>query len=803
MDEVSRHDEVAEVPSYIPEFQKRFLPIIAAEGNLELDSIAGVFPCTAVQEGMLSQFVRSQGKLYFNHTLLKLSSDIDQAKLEVAWRSVFADLDILRSGFVEVEDGVHSFATVTYQKGSVEMPWVSAIDEAVDDVEGFVEKLKAETSSLVLEKLDLPPWQLFFFRSASGDCYLLFSGHHALYDATSLQIIFQEVAAHYSRSESIERPQFGAVLESIIEHTVNPAAVESDQKFWLEQLEGSGVCRIPNLCPVRIDSTGYHVKELESAWKLSRIESACKERGVSLHAAGQAAWARVLSVYTGETALAMGVVFSGRTGLRDAHDVVFPCLVTLPSMCVLAETSNYQLAVNIQAGNTRALKHQHTPLKSIQRWFEHPEESFFDSIFVYQKTDASGTEALPWTVVGEEASVDYTFSLEIEPTSEDRLLVRATAKDSHVPGQQTELMIRQFEAALVDILENPENSSTDLSNIPAELLSVTPAAVDEIPGDVTLLHKFVEKHQRLCPDKVAFEFVTAIQGDNITRQTWTYDQLDAEGNRIANFLLGLGVTTGRIVAISFEKCPEASFVILGVLKAGCAYVAIDYSAPIDRKAFIVEDSDAFMVLTMDRYVSEFVGAVKVKVVSAESDAGIKAASTATPIVSDLTPDNLSYCLYTSGTTGTPKGCELTHENAVQAMYAFQRLFAPHWDEDSKFFQFASFHFDVSVLELFWSWSVGVCVTSAPRDLVFQDLPGTIDKLQITHLDLTPSLAALLRPEDVPSLCRGVFITGGEALKQDILDVWGETGAIYNGFGSCFFEMWTLGLTERVGMGLQK
>ncbi|KAF8539319.1 hypothetical protein BDD12DRAFT_882702 [Trichophaea hybrida] len=780
LSENSEQNETKKKFNFISEFEGRFLPLIKAEHNIDVESISGVFPCTAVQEGMLSQFLRSNGKLYFNHTLFKLPSNVNEQKLKAAWNSVFMVLDILRSGFVEVDDNVHSFAAVTYRRDHIQLPWLAVHD--VSDLRNFVDKQKLHASSSTLEKLYLPPWQIVFFKTASKGSYLLFSGHHALYDATSLQIIFQDTVTHYLGSQTPKRPQFGAVLEDIVKHTLDQPTTVNDRDFWLKQLEGSSICRIPNLCPVRITSTTHHVKELYSSWNLSDIESACQRRGVSLHAVGQAAWARVLSAYTGETAVTLGVVFSGRTGLRHASGVVFPCLVTLPSLCVLSNKSNHNLALDIQGSNTRTLKHQHTPLKSIQRWFEHPEESFFDSIFIYQKTDGSGKEALLWNIAEEDASVDYTFSLEIEPASENRLLIHATARDNHVPVEQTDILIRQFDAALIDILENPDISSSELYNIPSKLLSITPAKVGEIPGDVALLHTFVERHRELCPDKVAFEFVTAIDGDKITKQTWTYAQLDAEGNKVANFLLKNGATTSRIVAISFEKCPEASFAILGILKAGCAYVAIDCSAPIDRKAFIIEDSSAFMVLTMDKYISELQGAVKIKVISAESESDIKTASSTTPVVNDLTPDNLSYCLYTSGTTGTPKGCELTHENAVQAMYAFQRLFSPHWDSESKFFQFASFHFDVSVLEQFWSWSVGVCVTSAPRDLIFQDIVGTINKLRITHLDLTPSLAALLRPEDVPILCRGVFITGGEALKQEILDTWGETGAIYNGYG---------------------
>ena len=181
---------------------------------------------------------------------------------------MFESFDILRSGFVVVDDDVHSFATVTYRKGSVKLPWKTFPESSVD-------KLKLKASSSVFENYHLPPWRLFFFKSALGENHLLFSGHHALYDATSLKIIFQDVAAHYNGSETIERRQFVDVLDTITQHTIDPLIVESDRMFWLQQLEGSSVFRMPNLCPVRVVSTSYHVKELDLAWGLLKIESRC------------------------------------------------------------------------------------------------------------------------------------------------------------------------------------------------------------------------------------------------------------------------------------------------------------------------------------------------------------------------------------------------------------------------------------------------------------------------------------------------------------------------------------------------
>ncbi|CUS14787.1 unnamed protein product [Tuber aestivum] len=659
-------------------FAARFMDRVCAETGLPKDKITSVYPCTPQQEGMISQFLRSEGKLYFNHIVFELPENIDLSKLRDSWYVVFKSLDILRTGFAGVDDAQHSFSMIVHNPSTVKLPW--SVVPTRENLEELIASQKGEKASIALRDLHLPLWSLTLFEKSSGNHFLMLSAHHALYDAHSLTVILHSVARQYSRKAYSLSHTFSRALSEIVKHTTDSKIISDDQEFWKKHLHGCTISRFPNLSPLRVKSTASHVSSIDANWSLSDIEKACRQLGISVHAAGQAAWARVLSAYSGETTVTVGVVvISGRSGISDAEDLAFPCIATLPSLCVLAG-SNRELTLNIQNGNSQMLKHQHTPLRSIQKWLGHAEQSLFDTIFVYQKGEVRQDGAgLAWKTVQEEASVDYSISLELEPVAGNSLLIRATCKDNIMPREQTELLLHQFQAALVDILESPDSLSTEFYRFPKELLSCTPAEEDEIPTDIHLLHKFVEKHRHLVPDKL----------------------------------------NGKLDA---------------------------------------------------------------KIVSMQSSITIKTASTDTPEIPDLKPSGLCYCLYTSGTTGTPKGCELTHENAVQAMLAFQRLFSPHWDSESRFLQFASFHFDVSVLEQFWSWSVGVCVTSAPRDLIFQDLALTIRELRITHLDLTPSLATLIKPEEAPLLCKGVFITGGEQLKQEILDVWGEKGCIYNGYG---------------------
>ncbi len=356
------------------------------------------------------------------------------------------------------------------------------------------------------------------------------------------------------------------------------------------------------------------------------------------------------------------------------------------------------------------------------------------------------------------------------------------ARNDVLPPEQASLLLEQLEYTLNDTLCHPKHHSTDVSSIPKKLLSITPAKEVHIPSPVTTLHQFVEMQARENPHGTALEFVTSFGRYQNTKLRWTYRQLDGEGNKVAQFLVGMGIRPRSLIAICFKKCPEASFATVGILKAGCAFVAIDPEAPIDRQKFIIRDSHSSLVLAMTDTAAALREQSSARVICLDDIADVLL--TISPswqrpeILNNLQGSDLSYCLYTSGTTGTPKACLLTHENVVQALMSFQRILP--WDRGSRFLQFASFHFDVSILEQYWSWSVGICVTSAPRDLILEDIGAAIRALGITHIDLTPSLAKTLHPDDAPSLRKGVFITGGEKLQQEVIDNWGSHGCLYNG-----------------------
>ncbi|KAJ9649489.1 hypothetical protein H2199_000264 [Coniosporium tulheliwenetii] len=757
-------------------FANQFLPAVCKDVGMPVEAIETLLPCTPLQTGLIAPYVRSQGKMYFNYLRFGIDPKVTCSALRNAWESVCSKHPMLRTGFVHVNHPQYPFAMAIHKYSADTVPLTIVEDKSMSDKD--IEAWRQTAATDASQSLHCPQWRAIVVAADDGlamhVCML-----HAIYDAQSLRIILDDFAAACNGEPLKPARPIEPVLDAIL--TGSDGDNDADHEFWKKQGHQMPISRFPNMTPLRVCNRNSQVLVKAYSRTIVELEQGCREANITIQAAGQAAWARLLSAYIGEPAVTFGVVLSGRT-IQGAQLVAFPCITTVPLACKPTD-SNRLLLDHMMQFNSAVQRHQFTPLTRIQRLAGHGDGTLFDTLFAYQKLQHHHKFDMPWEIEDEEATADYTISVELEPLPDRHLQFRITYLPDVIPKEQVEKLLDQLDALLTDLVVSPDASFDEFLRSNPALTSVTPAKSPQLTSDVKLLHEFVEQGARVNPQKIAFEFATSLDNGRVISRCWTYAQLDAEGNKIAHLLLKRGAKPGDLVAMCFDKCPQASFAMLGILKAGCAFVALDHGAPITRKSFIVEDSTASMVLSMREQSGHISQEIKVPIINLDDDYTAENLSDRAPDLSrNINSWDRSYCLYTSGTTGTPKGCELTHENAVQAMLAFTRMFDGHWDEESRWLQFASFHFDVCVLEQFWSWSVGIRVVSAPRDLVFEDLAGSIRTLSITHIDLTPSLARVLHPDDVPSLCKGVFITGGEQLKQEILDTWGPKRVIYNGYG---------------------
>lgn len=728
-----------------------------------------ILPCTPTQQGMISQFLSSKGVHYFNYASWTLVAGVDLVQVVEAWSGLIARHQVLRAGFLPVNHKDTSYAMVVHQKARFSLPVSIRQSGSFNS-----SKWRAKAASDALKTLSTPPWQVIIVEGESNRSMHL-AMHHALYDAHSLHMLLQELARAISGRLDGEPTPIQPALSACLNPVYSQSASEA---FWRGKTEDLVVNKFPTMTPLHITEHAGLVTSWTCGTSCEILRRLAADASVTVRAALQAAWTRILSAYLGEASVTFGIVLDGRT-TKEERNVMFPLVATVP---VLARNSdsNAELLEYIMRYNTSLRRHERTPLSKIQRWLGRPDGQLFDTIIAYQTTDVESEESMPWEVLDEAASVEYALALEVVETASKGLDLHLTHDITILPVEQAHILLRQFDAVLVNLLTSPRGHADQLEAHTPDLFSILPATCEQIPSPVELLHQFVEQAAQNLPKKTALEFVEEL-GNPARLRRWTYQELNEMGNRMANMLRSCNVPPGSIVATCFNKCPEAYFSILGILKAECGFLSLDPSAPASRLEFILGDSSASCLL-IEAELSENLGinATVPSYVVREQTLSDFSAIYQAPF--QITPSDTCYCLYTSGTTGTPKGCLISHDNTVQAMLAFKELFAGHWDANSRWLQFASFHFDVSVLEQYWSWFVGITVVAAPKDLILSDLTATISTLGITHIDLTPSLARLTHPDEVPSLCRGVFITGGEQLRQEILQVWGPKEVIYNAYG---------------------
>ena len=276
------------------------------------------------------------------------------------------------------------------------------------------------------------------------------------------------------------------------------------------------------------------------------------------------------------------------------------------------------------------------------------------------------------------------------------------------------------------------------------------------------IHQLFEEQVERTPDAVAIVF---------KNQQLTYGELNDRANWLAHHLQALGVESETLVGISLERSLELVIGILGILKAGCAYVPLDPAYPQQRLAYMLEDSQVPILVTMENLRPSF-GEYSGSMVCLDS---LDELDRHTNPISTVTPEHLAYIIYTSGSTGQPKGVLVTHANVGRLFAATQDWY--QFDDRDVWTMFHSYAFDFSVWELWGALIYGGRLVIVPFDISRspQEFYELLQRERVTVLNQTPSaFRQLLRVANEPdSMSLRLVIFGGEALDLQSLKPWFE------------------------------
>jgi ferricrocin synthase len=386
----NRQDSLHQTYDFLA-FQKQNLMQLTKNLELRPETIHVIRPCTPLQEGLIAQFLQGTGT-YVNFMSYKLNSEIKirrmvNALLEVANRNA-----ILRTGFAEVDHPKHEYAMVIHR----EIP--STVIEALSSEDLSLTKdlgqWRENAVSEISEALHLPTWRALVVPS-DGGILLHFAIFHAVYDAQSLQLVLNELSSIYNRQQlDVPLP-----LDPMIDVILSLGATRDAETFWRSQL-GEGMMgesltnKFPDLAVLRTNIAAKEVCEQTCSIPLKDLESHCRVGGFSLQAAGQAAWARILSSYLSEPIVTFGTVLSGRDALPGYEKVMFPCIVTIPTP-VRTGPNTQRVLNSVMEFNSEVRRFQFSSLRDIARWSGRPNETLFDTIFSFRKF-SDARPALDW-----------------------------------------------------------------------------------------------------------------------------------------------------------------------------------------------------------------------------------------------------------------------------------------------------------------------------------------------------------------------------------------------------------------------
>ncbi|KAI4142728.1 MAG: hypothetical protein LQ341_003131, partial [Variospora aurantia] len=375
----------------------------------------------------------------------------------------------------------------------------------------------------------------------------------------------------------------------------------------------------------------------------------------------------------------------------------------------------------------------------------------------------------------------YAVTLRIQspPIISEPLSLAISGRVDLIKKGAAQLLLAQYDHIMEVIVQCPDESLGRVHlHAPDSLLSISnPQPVVSI--EYSSLQSQFENVARSDPQQVALEFWTRQRKGSLQPDTlWTYAELDSRAEKIAAELEDrFGSLIGHIVPLCMDRCPEIYAAILGILKAGAAWCPIDPSyPPLRRHELITRTAAKVLVVNAQSPrdgVPENVSAVNLTRLEGSSSKPLNRFQ--------IQPDSLAYLIWTSGTTGAPKGVPISHHAATASMRALQ-VGIPTDVKPGRVrcLQFSQFTFDVFVQDLFYTWGVGGTLIAADRTSMLGSFAELATGSQATHAHLTPAFAASVPREHCPTL--EVVTMIGEKLTQNVAHDWSQDCRLYNTYG---------------------
>jgi amino acid adenylation domain-containing protein len=607
--------------------------------------------------------------------------------------------------------------------------------------------------------------------------------HHIVSDGWSMGVFIWELAALYNAYSQGQPSPLAPLPIQYVDFALWQRkwlvedVLQSQLSYWEQQLKDApALLSLPTDRPRPAVQTynGTHQEFALSGELTNKLTKLSQEQGVTLFMTLLAAFDTLLYRYTGQEDILVGSPIANRDR-SEIEGLIGFFVNTLVMRTDLAGNPSFsELLGRVRFMAMEAYTHQDLPFEMLVEALQ-PERNLsytplFQVMFVLQNAPTSELELTGLTVSrlpirGTTSRFDLTLSMEYTPTG----LVGWWEYNTDLFDASTiERMTSHFVTLLEGITANPEQRISELPLLTAVEQQQLLVEWNDTFVDYPLhkcIHQLFEEQVELTPDAVAVEF---------GNQQLNYSQLNCRANQLAHYLQSVGVKPDTLVGLCVERSLEMVIGLLGILKAGAAYVPLDPEYPSDRLSFILEDTQVKVLLTQQRLIDRLPpNQAKLHFdfaqykVCLDTDAKDISQCSTDNIISSVQPNNLVYIIYTSGSTGQPKGIAMS-----------QLALCNHilWHRDNlkitraQTLQFASISFDVSFQEIFTTWCSGGTLFLITEELRRDALAllGFLQEKQIQRMFLPvvglQQLAEVALGNGIVNTGLREIITSGEQLQ---------------------------------------